>query len=63
MNRVDQLENENRQLRDELQAAKARLGSIESNIANNTRQADDSLRKAWETVSRLTKEADKRTSK
>jgi len=63
VNRVDELENGNKQLRDELQAAKARLGSIESNIANNTRQADDSLRKAGETISRLTKEADKRTSK
>jgi predicted nucleic acid-binding Zn-ribbon protein len=63
MNRIDQLENEKRQLRDELQGAKARLGVLESNMDNNTPQADESLRKAWETVSRLTKEAEKRTSK
>jgi predicted nucleic acid-binding Zn-ribbon protein len=37
MNRVGQLENENKQLGDELQVTKARLGSIESNIVNNTR--------------------------
>ena len=63
MNRVDQLENENNQLRDELQATKVRLGSMESNMTNNTRQADDSLKKARETMSRLAKEADKRISK
>jgi len=63
MNRLDQLENENKQLGDELQATKARLGMIESNVANNTRQTDDSLRNAMETISRLAKEADKRTSK
>ena len=63
MNRIDQLENENKQLRDELQATKTRLGSLESNIVKNTREADDSLRKARETMSRLSKEADKRVSK
>ena len=63
MNRIDQLENENRQLRDELQATKATLGAMESNIANDTRQAGESLRKARETMSWLAKEADKRTSK
>ena len=63
MNRLDQLENENKQLGDELQATKTRLGSLEPTVANNTRQADDSLRKARETVSRLAKEADKRISK
>jgi len=59
MNKIDQLENENRQLRDELQAAKTRLASVESDIANNTRQVE-SLRNARETMSRLTKEAEKR---
>jgi predicted nucleic acid-binding Zn-ribbon protein len=63
MNRIDQLENESKQLRDELQATKTRLGSLESNIANNTRQADESLRIARDTMSRLAKEAEKRTSK
>jgi hypothetical protein len=62
MNRIDQLKNENKQLGNELQATRTRLGSIESNIANNRRQVDDSLRKAWEILSRLTQEADKRTS-
>jgi hypothetical protein len=38
-------------------------GSTESNMANSTRQADESLRKARETVSRLAKKAEKRTSK
>ena len=61
MNKIDLLESENKQLRDELQATKARLASVESNMATNTRQADDSLRKARETMFRLTKEADKRT--
>jgi len=63
MDRIGQLENENKRLGDELEATKIRLGSIESNITNTTSQADDSLRKAGETMSRLTKEADKRTSK
>ena len=63
MSKVDQLESENKQLRDELQATKARLQSIESNIAGNTRQADDSLKEASETMSRLAKEAEKRISK
>jgi O-antigen/teichoic acid export membrane protein len=57
MNRIDQLENENKQLRDELQAAKARLGVMEST------QADESLRKAREVMSRLAKETDKSTPK
>jgi predicted nucleic acid-binding Zn-ribbon protein len=60
MNRIDQLENENKQLRDAVQATKARLGTMESNMAVNMRQADDSLRKARDTMSRLAKEAEKR---
>ena len=63
MGKIDQLKNENEQLRDELQATKARLGAIESNAVRFTRQGDESLRKARETISRLAKEADKRTSK
>ena len=62
MEKIDQLENENKQLRDEIQATKTRLTSLETNIAN-TRQADDSLKKARETMSRLTKEAEKRITK
>ena len=63
MNRFNELENENEQLGVELQATKTRLRAIESDIANNTRQGDESLRKAWEIMSRLAEEADKRTSK
>jgi len=62
MNRIDQLENESKQLRDGLQATKARVGAIESNMVSNRRQAGESLRKARETMSRLAKEADKRAS-
>ena len=40
-----------------------RLGVMESNMANNTRQADESLRKAREAMSRLARDADKRISK
>ena len=62
VSKIDELENENRQLRDELQATRARLGSLESGMADNSRQADESLRKAREIMSRLAKEADKRIS-
>ena len=37
-------------------------GSIESSVDNNTRQADELLRKAREAMSRLAKEEEKRTS-
>jgi predicted nucleic acid-binding Zn-ribbon protein len=63
MGKVDQLESENRQLRDELQATKAKLGAMESKMATGTREGDESLRKARETMSRLAKEAEKRISK
>lgn len=35
MDRIDELESEDRQLRDELQATKARLGAMESNMASS----------------------------
>jgi hypothetical protein len=63
MNRFNELENENEQLGVELQATKTRLRAIESNMANNTREGDESLRKAWEIMSRLAEEADKRIPK
>ena len=63
ISKVDQLANQNKQLRDELQAAKARLGPLEPNTAQNTRQAGEPLREAREIISRLTKEEEKRTSK
>jgi O-antigen/teichoic acid export membrane protein len=62
MSKIDQLVNENRQLWDELQATKATLGVMESNMASSTRQGDELLRKAWKTISRPAKEADKRAS-
>jgi len=63
LTRIDQLESENKQLRDELQATRARLESIESDMADNARQADEALRKARETMTRVAREADKRISK
>jgi len=63
VSKIDELENGNKQLRDELQATKAKLQFIESNMARNTRQGEESLRKARETMSRLAKEAEKRISK
>ena len=63
ISKVDQLENQNKQLRDKLQAAKARLGPLEPKTAQNTRQAGEPLREAREIISRLAKEEEKRTSK
>jgi hypothetical protein len=62
MSKIDQLENENKQLRDELQASKATLEAMESNMAGSA-CVDELLRKAREAMSRLAKEAEKRTSK
>jgi uncharacterized membrane protein len=39
-----------------------RFGSVESNVANNTREADESLREARERMSRLAEDEKKRTS-
>ncbi|MGA8904760.1 MAG: hypothetical protein WB661_07105 [Candidatus Bathyarchaeia archaeon] len=61
MDRIDELESEDRQLRDELQATKARLGAMESNMASSAR-VDELVGKARETMSRLAKEVDKRIS-
>jgi len=58
MNTIDKLERENKQLREELDASRARLQVIESNV----RQSDNSLKKAKSEVSRLIEEADRRLS-
>ena len=39
------------------------VGAIESNMASKTRESGELLRKTRETMSRLAKEADERTSK
>jgi len=56
MNTIDRLEKENKQLREELEASKARAQLLES----NARQSGDSLKKARNDLSRLIQEADKR---
>jgi len=58
MNTIDKLEKENKQLREELDASRARLQVLESNV----RQSDNSLKKAKSEVSRLIEEADRRLS-
>lgn len=62
MSTIDRLEKNNKQLRDELEASRARLRTLESNIAD-MRQSDDALKKARANVTRLIEEADKRISK
>jgi cell division septum initiation protein DivIVA len=59
MNTIDRLEKENRLLREELEASKARHQTLESSM----RQTDDTLKKARSNISRLIEEADKRISK
>jgi prefoldin subunit 5 len=61
MNKVDKLQEENKQLRDELEAARAKLEAVESYMAK-MRQSDDSVREARMIMSRLNEEADKRIS-
>jgi predicted RNase H-like nuclease (RuvC/YqgF family) len=61
--RIDELQKENRQLRDELQVLSAKVASRESSVTNNWRETDDSVKKVLETIARLNKEADKRLSK
>jgi len=63
MKKIDELEKENRQLRDDLQVVTAKLSSKESSVTSKWRKTDDSVKKARETIARLTKEADKRLSK
>jgi predicted nucleic acid-binding Zn-ribbon protein len=62
MNTIDRLEKENKQMRDELEASRARLRTLESSMAA-MRQSDDALKKARNNIARLIEETDKRTSK
>jgi predicted nucleic acid-binding Zn-ribbon protein len=62
MKKIDELQRVNDQLRAELQASRAKLGSMEASMAADTRQSDDSLRKAREIMARLIRETDKRVS-
>ena len=61
--RIDDLEKANKQLHDELQASKAKVESLETNMGASSRQMDDSLRKTRETIARLIRETDKRVPK
>ena len=60
--RIDELEKVNKQLREELQTYKTKVGALEADMASSSRQTDDSLRKARETMTRLIRETDKRLS-
>ena len=62
MSTVDRLEKENKQLRDELEVSRAKLRTLESNVAA-MQQSDDALRKAKNEIARLIEETDKRVSK
>ena len=62
MKRIDELEKANRQLSADLQASKSKLQTVESTMLSNTREADDTIRKARETMTRIIQEADKRLS-
>jgi len=59
---IDTLERLNRQLRDELQTSKEKLESMEANLNVSTRQTDETLRKARDTMARLLRETEKRVS-
>ena len=59
MSTIDRLEKENKQLREELEAMRARHQLLES----SARQSDDSLKRARGNIARLIEEADKRISK
>jgi len=59
---IDTLERLNRQLRDELQISNERLESMEANLNISTRQTDETIRKARDTMTRLLRETEKRVS-
>ena len=59
---IDTLERLNRQLRDELQTLKEKLESMEANLNISTRQTDETIRKARDTMARLLRETEKRVS-
>jgi len=59
---IDTLERLNKQLRDELQISKEKLESMEANLNVSTRQTDDTLRKARDTMARLLRDTEKRVS-
>jgi predicted nucleic acid-binding Zn-ribbon protein len=58
---IDRLEKDNKQLREELQASRAKLTALESSMAD-MRQSDEALKKASAVLTRLIQEADKRIS-
>jgi len=61
--RIDELEKANKQLREDVQASKAKAEFLEANLGASSRETDDSLRKTRETITRLIRETDKRVPK
>jgi predicted nucleic acid-binding Zn-ribbon protein len=62
MSTIDRLEKDNKQLREELEDARARLRALESDMAA-ARESDDALKRARKDIARLIDETDKRISK
>jgi FtsZ-binding cell division protein ZapB len=60
---IDRLEKENKQLRDELEASRARLRTLEHADMAEMRQSGDALKKARNDIARLIEETDKRMPK
>ena len=61
--KIDTLERLNRQLRDELQTSKEKIETMEANVNTSTRQTDEMLRNARETMARLMRDTEKRITK
>ena len=59
---IDRLENDNKELRAEVEASRARVRALETNMAD-MRQSDDVLKKTTGNIARLIEEADRRLSK
>ena len=59
---IDRLEKDNKELRAEVEASRARVRTLETNMAN-MRQSDDVLKKTTGNIARLIEEADRRLSK
>lgn len=62
MKKIEELQRTNQQLRDELQASRTKIASMESSMSMGTREADDAIRKARETMARIIQDTEKRLS-
>ena len=60
--KIDTLEKANIELEKELKVAVERLKSAETELKVDTRQGDEAIRKARETITRLMTESDRRIS-